>query len=417
MFDFMKQMAKENQDYILLYIYANFIIQNDKNKNKKLNEKMIWIVNFCLEKEQLSPFLFEILQKIFEYEQKYIQSTNIAQNIISSQKLSLNEQLYYFSLIDLKDKKPLFNDLFEKFLSLEKIIILSREEEITYSKALYNKIKEKIINYFQDITIYNFEKEDFWKKFEKILEILIKYYNSIIKEIKKPENKIKFNNMLLENSVICQILFLLINILLFKAENLTNKNEEIEFFKLLLKTLIISGKNIKEEKSIEHDIEKEEIIIFHSECFDNPESFDMNLPIKPGNIYMKYDIDTNYPYKLTIGKLPTFMGCPEEFEEKDISQGNNWSNISILNNIKANLEKEYANEYKKLRIKFSNFKNDESNTNILVEIRKSILFFILISSMIKCKINKIKSKNNQEKDDEKEILKEKINQIIKIKLF
>ena len=413
MFDITKKLLKEKKEHIILYIYVHFLIQNGKNKNEKLDEKINWIVKFCLGQEQLSLYLFDILNEIYKYEPKYIHSTNIAKDIISSKKLSFEEQICFFSLIDLKEKKEIFIELLEKFLSIEKIIILSNEENISYPKKLYNNICKNFISYFRDPKIYEFKKEGFWKEFSKILEIFIKCYNSILTEIIKPDNKNKRNNMIIRNSAVCQILFLLINILLFKIDKLTNKNLQIDFIKLFLKTLILSG-NYNEVTNIEHNIEKEEIIIYQYKCSsENQEEINDNLSILTGKAYLEYDLETNYPYKLTIGKLPLIKGYPSDIGQIDLSQGKNLSAISINSSLDKNIKN---NNYKRFRIKLSNFKNDESNTNILVDIRRSILFFILNSAKNICQIRK--EKNEDQKDDEnKEILNEKINKIIKSQFF
>ena len=430
MFDFVKQMATEEKDFILLYIYVNFIIKDnkEKEKNEKIEQKINWIIKFCLEQEKLSPYLFEILRELYKYNPKYIDSTNIAQDIVTSKKYSLDEQIMYFSIITLNEKKELFIKLLEKFLSIEKQIILSGEENISYSKILYNEVCENFINYFQDIKLYEFKSNDFWEEFRKILEIFINEYNYIINEIIKQKDKNKINSMIIKNSVICQILFLLINILLYKVNKITKKNKHIDFIKTLLKTLIISEKYTEEEKSIEHNIEKEEIIIVQSETSENPQKIDNFLPILPGNIYMEYDLETNYPCTLKINKLPPFLGTPSDIEPKELGAVNN---ISIYGDNKIEDKNDKINEFKRFKIKFSNYKNDESNLNILVHIRKNILYFILISSIVNCKlteecksflkINNKKEKEKTEKDkkesETKEIIEEKTNKIIKSNFF
>ena len=410
MINFIKEFSKEQKYYILLYIYTSLVIQENKNK-KENNPKLKWIVDFCIKQQEMFPFLFEILREIYKYEPKYIHSLIISKNIISSNNLSINRQINFFSIIDLNEKKDLFNPLLEKFLSIEKSIILSGDSNLSYSKVFYNEISHKFIKFFTDIEFYDFKKVSFWKEFQKILEIFLKYYNSILTEMTKPDNKTKINQIFLKDSIICQVLFLLINILLYKIKIISKYNYEVDFIKLLLKTLIISQKYSENEKNIEHNIENEEVIIVESQSNENSEK---TLPINEGIIYMEYDLETNYPHSLTVGNLPPFTGSPSEIEQKEYHKDKK-SNIYLLNKVKDQ-DKNNNNEYKRYKIKFSNYTNDESKINILIDIRKSILFFILNSIKIKCNIKNIKQEYKKE-NEEKQILKEKINKIIKSEYF
>ena len=220
-FDIIKQIAIEEKDYCLLYTFVYFITL-ETDINSKFDEKINWIVNFCLSQEKFSSYLFEILREIYKYNPKYINSTNITKDIIFSKKLTFEERISYFSLISLKDKKDIFNKLLETFLSMEKQIILANGENIRYSKLLYNEVSENFINYFQDINIYKFDEKGYWEEFTQILKIFINSFNSIIEEINKNENK---NNLILsiKNSVVSKVLFLLINIIILKNDKIAEK--------------------------------------------------------------------------------------------------------------------------------------------------------------------------------------------------
>ena len=407
MFDIVKQMATEEKDYTLLYIYTIFITQeSNKNINSKLEEKINWIVKFCLDQEKLYPYLFETLRELYKYNPKYISSTNIAQDLISSEKLSLEERICYFSLVSLKEKKNIFNKLLEKFLSIEKQIILSNEKNMHYSKFLYREVSENFINYFQDIKLYKFDEMNDWDKFKEILKIFANNYTIIINEINKIENKNNINMILLKNSVVCQVLFLLINIIIVTNDKIPENYIQSEFINILLKAMIVSG-NYSEEKKIEHNIEKEESIIINlSEYLNDTDNIEFVLLDQPEKIFLDYDFESNYQYKMKLDKLPDFIGYPTDIEQKELGQG---KNIKISNTIKIDEKDLKKEELIRFIIKLSNYKNDESNLNILINIRKSILFFILISSNIK--------EENETQDEKKELIKNKINNIIKSDFF
>ena len=409
-FDIVKKITSEEKDYILLYIYTYFLTQSVKTKkDEKFDKKINWVVKFCLSQEKLTPYLFEILREIYKFEPSYINSTNIADEIIFSKELTLEEQIWYFSLISLDEKKDIFFKILDRFLSIEKIIILSGDGNKSYSKLIYNEVCYNFIHFFQDIKKYNFEEKDCCLNFKKILEIFINNYNSLIEEIIKEENKKKINYIILKNSSICQILFLLINTLFYNLLIFIENNQYTDFIKLLFKTLLISQKYSEDEKAIEHDIKKEEIIIV-SECDENIEKVDYVLPIVEGNIFMEYDLQTNYPYKLLINNLEF-----DEIGQKELPKG---KSISIQNKTDKIINND--SKIKKFGIKFSNYKNDESFWNIIVDIRKTILFFILSSSLNNNKNSKDNEKNNDNKTKEaveKEITKEKMNKIIKSDFF
>ena len=410
-FDFIKEFTEEKKDYIILYIYTHSIIRNNKNKNDN-NEKLKWIVNFCSEQKEISPFLFDILKEIYKYEPSYIYSSINDKDIISSQNLTSDQQLCLLYFVDLNKKKDIFFELLEKFLSLEKKIILSGDNNLGYSKILYNEISHKFIKFFVETKFYDFKNDKFWKELKKNLEIFIKHYNSILTEIVKPEKETKVSHLLLKDSVLCQVLFLFINISLFKIKKISKINYQNDFIKLFLKPLIISGKYSQIEDKIEHNIENEEVIIVESYSNENSEA---NIPINEGIIYMEYDFGTNYPHALTIGNLPAFTGCPSEIDQKEYHKDKK-NSIKIINKINEQFKNNNINEYKSYKIKFSNYKNDESKINILVDIRKSILFFILLSANLNCKIKEAKIKDKKE-IEEKDILNEKINTIIKSDFF
>jgi hypothetical protein len=113
---------------------------------------------------------------------------------------------------------------------------------------------------------------------------------------------------------------------------------------------------------------------------------------------MEYDFGTNYPHALTIGNSSAFTGCPSEIEQKEYHKDKK-NSIKIINKINDQFKNNNINEYKSYKIKFSNYKNDESKINILVDIRKSILFFILLSANLNCKIKEEKIKDNKEKEE------------------
>ena len=414
MFNIVKEIVIEQKDYILLFIYCNFITEDENYKSEKLDQKINWIVKFCLEQEKISPYVFEILREIYKYNPKYINSTNIAKDLISSTKLTFEERILYFSLISLEENKELFPKLLEKFLYIEKQIILSNDENISYSKILFNEVCENFINYFQNPKIYRIDDNEGWDNFKKILEIFINYYNSIINEITKEEKRNENNYLLIKNSVVCQVLFLLINILICQNEKIIENKRQIEFFKLLLKTLYITEKYNEEEKKIGHYLEKEEILIVTSESFYFPEQIDYILPTVNRNVNIEYDCDTNYPCKLTIDKFPQFEGCP-----KDIGQSELFlvPNISIFNDINVDSKKLKGHEYMRFKIKFSDFKKDESNFNILINIRKSILFYILISSIISYKSKQKKSFDDKKEEINIDIIDNKLNEIVKSQFF
>lgn len=412
MFNVIKEALKETKDYIILYIYIYFINQNSQiSKNEKFDEKMKWIVEFCLKQENISPLLFEVLREIYKCNPKYINSTNVFNDLIDSSKLSLKEKISYFSLISLKEYKDKKIKLLDQFLSLEKQLILNKKEIMPESEILFNDACTHFLNYFQDIKTYKFEDAKFWEEFIKIIEVFINNYNSILYKMIEKGSKISVHNSIISNSVCFQVLFLLINILIYQNEKIIENNKVGDFTKLLLKSYYILGK-YSERSEIEHNIEKEEILTVRSESFDTPEKLNYSLAMKSEKIFMEYNSETNYPYKIIVEECPSFKGTPKDDEQSELiikKQQIQFSNdISLLDK---------KSSYIRFEIKFSNYKNDESNKNILVSMRKSILFYILISSMTSCKPKNDDIEENNEEQIKKDLVKNKINQIIKSDFF
>ena len=413
MFNVIKEALKETKDYIILYIYVYFINQNSKvSKNEKFDEKMKWIVDFCLKQEKISPLLFEVLREIYKCNPKYINSANAFNDLIDSTKLSFKEKISYFSLISLKEYKDKKIKLLDQFLSIEKQLILNKKEIMSDSEILFNDACTHFMNYFQNIKSYNFEDNKFWKEFNKIIEVFINNYNSILYEIIEKDSKISIYNSTISNSVCFQVLFLLINILIYQNEKLKKNNKVGDLTKLLLKTFYLLGK-YSEQNKIEHNIEKEEILTVRSENFDTPEKIDYILAMKSEKIYMEYNSETNYPYKIKVEALPLFSGTPKDNEQTEL---NIKQKIKVSNDTKA-LFLDKKNNYMKFEIKFSNYKNDESNKNILVSMRKSILFYILTSSLANSKSKNNDIEQTSEEEFKKNLVKNKVNQIIKSDFF
>jgi len=412
-FNVIKEILKETKDYIILYIYVYFINQNSQiSKNEKFDEKMKWIVEFCLKQENISSLLFEVLREIYKCNPKYINSTNAFNDLIDSQKLTLKEKISYFSLISLKEYNDKKIKLLEQFLSMEKQLILNKKEILSDSEILFNEACTHFMNYFQDIKTYKFEDPKFWEEFIKIIEVFTNNYNSILNEIIEKGSNISIYNSTISNSVCFQVLFLLINILIYQNENIIKNNKVGDFTKLLLKSFYLLGK-YSEQNKIEHNIEKEEILTVRSDNFDTPYKIDYILAMKSENIYMEYNSETNYPYKINVEKLPTFIGTPKNNEQAELAIE---KKITISNDIKSSfLDKK--NGYMRFEIKFSNYKNDEPNKNILISMRKSILFYILISSMTSCNQKNNETEETNEEEIKKNLMKNKVNQIIKSDFF
>jgi hypothetical protein len=244
--------------------------------------------------------------------------------------------------------------------------------------------------------------------------VIINNYNSILNEIIEKDSKISLYNSTVSNSVCFQVLFLLINILIYQNEKIIENNKAGDFTKLLLKTFYLLGK-YSEQNKIEHNIEKEEVLTVRSENFETPEKIDYILAMKSDNIYMEYNSETNYPYTIKVEKLPEFAGTPKDNEQIELTVKQR-ERIEISNDTKS-LLLDKKKSYMRFEIKFSNYKNDESNKNILVSMRKSILFYILISSLASCKSKNNDIEESNEEETKKNLVKNKVNQIIKSDFF
>ena len=412
MFNEIKEIIKEKKDFILLYIYTYSLAALDKNDDidkNELNKQIKAIIELImnLAKENSSPYLFHIMKAIYKLKPEHMNSSNISENLLdNSSKLTFEEIIYNFSLISLNNNEN-FELLLKKFLEIEKKIILSEEKEFSYDKNIYKEVCNNFLNYFLSKKSYKFNDDKFWEKFEKIIIILIEDYISIMEEynqfnisaekwleIKNNTNFIGLINCVLEkknnlmnniiNSVVCQSLFFLINIIYYQIDKIPEKDKTkmTHILKLLIKSEYITNKitGNKEKENLNKDLE--EIIIINSDNIDLENKFEILIPYNPPNknlnkLYLEYDVETNYEYKLQIGKLPSINECPSYLDEEELDNVGLTGNKIIYNNIKDKKNNDNKKEYQRFKLKFSNFKKEESNMNILTNIRKSIIFCII----------------------------------------
>ena len=420
-----KDIINEKNDYILLYIYTYFITlfgkcdYIDKNKLEK-QIKTIIELTINLSKNNSSPYLFYILKEIYKFKPEFMNDSHISDNLLNnSDKLNLEKILYNYSLISLENNKN-FESLLTNFLDIEKKVILSDVNEFSYDKNIYNEVCQKFLNYFQDKNIYKFNEDNFWEKIEKIFIILINDYNSILEEYNnfvnsskkwlEIENKTKFiglincvqerkNNILnnIKNSVSCQSLFILINIIFYKIDTIPENNKKaiIHILKLLLKSEYITNEctKIKEKEETNNDLE--EIIIINSDNLDIDKKIEMYIPYDPPNkdldkLYLEYDVETYYEHKLQIGKLSPIINCPSYLENEELENAGLNRNKIIYNELNKKNNNSVNKIYQRFKLKFSNFKDDESKSDILNNIRKSI-----ISCIIKLNLEEFSKRNKK----------------------
>ena len=459
LFNEIKELIKEKKDYLLLYIYITFLILYGKNKDTDIDEnilktqiKSILDLVLNLSKENSSSDLFNILREINRFKPEYMNDLYNAENLLyKSDKFNLNETIHNFSFISLNNSKN-FEILLKNFLQIEKKIILLEGNDLTYDKRIYNEVCQNFINYFLNKKIYDFTNENFWTKFEQIFIILIENYNLLLNEYNqfiisskkwleiKRDTKFKFlinciidkKNILLndiKNSVVVKCLFILINILFSQLNLITekNKNKLIHIMKLLLKSAYITN-TIKEKTEIENEYEIEEknsdddeVIIINSEHLDLNKDFEILIPYYPLNknmdkLYLEYDFETNYENKLQIGKCPPLINRQSFFDVYELKNIINYDNGVIANYLKDinNLNKK---EYQKFELKFTNLKNEEYNSysNILINIRKSIISCVIKFNLEGNVKNKINTEN--ENFDDKKINDKKIKEIISNEFF
>ena len=456
-FDEIKGIIKEKKDYLLLYIYTYFLTLYGKNKdvNKNIIDsqiKSILDIVINLTKENSSTHLFYILREIYKFKPEYMNDSYISENLLyKSDKLNLNETIYNYSFISLNGNKN-FEILLKNFLQIEKKIILLIGNDLTYDKKIYNEVCQNFLNYFLNKNSYQFTEDNFWEKFEKIFIILIENYNALLYEYNqfitssekwleiKEDTKFvglikgvvdKKINLLngIKKSVVVQCLFILINVLFFQINYISEKNKDkiIKILKLLLKSAYVTN-NIKEidKKEIEEkkNSSDEEIIIINSDNLDLNKEFEIALPYYPSNknldkLYLEFDFETNYENKLRIGTLQPLINRQSFFEIHELKNVNNYDNGIIMNEFKDNNNNINKSQYQRFKLKFANFKSDEYNTysNILINIRKSILSCIIKLSL-DCSIkNKNITQNEIADKNIDKISDKKIKEIISNEFF
>ena len=448
---------KNNNNYLLLYIYTYFLILYGKNKEINKTEldnqiKIIIDIVLNLQKEKPSKYLFNILRDIYKFKPEYMNDSYISENLLyKSDKFNLEEIIYNFSLISLENNKN-FEVLLKNFLDIEKKIILKEGKDEPYDKKIYNEVCQNFLNYFLNKKMYQFNENDFWEKFEKIFIIIIEDYNSLLDEyihfivssqkwleVKKDtifiglikgvlDKKANLLNDIL-NSVVCQSLFILINILFYQINSKTEKNKKriIYILKSLIKTAYLT--NICQEKQQVEKInqDSEEIIIINSNNLDLNKQFELLIPYNPidknlKTLYIEFDFETNYEHKLKIGKLPPLINCQSFFEIQELFRVHINENRIIQNNLKENDKKNNADKklYQRFKLKFTNFNYEENNyySNVLTNIRKSIISCVLAFNLegnIKPKKNEHINLDNAE--IEKKINDKKIKSIISNEFF
>ena len=450
---------KNNNNYVLLYIYTYFLILYGKNKdiNKtELDNQIKEIIDIVLKlsKEKPSKYLFNILRDIYKFKPEYMNESYISENLLyKSDKFNLEEIIFNFSLFSLEGGEN-FDILLKNFLEIEKKIILQEGNDLTYDKKIYNEVCQNFLNYLLNKNNYQFDENDFWEKFEKIFIIIIEDYNSLLDEyikftissekwleIKKDTIfqglikgvQDKKNNFIndIKNSVVCQSLFILINILFYQINSKTEKSKRriINILKLLLKSAYLT--NVCQGKSQIEKInqDSEEIIIVNSNNLDlNKQLFELLLPYNSpdknlNTLFYEFDFETNYEQKLVIGKLSSHINCQSFFEIQELQRAHINENRIISNDLKENDKKNNNLDkklYQRFKLKFANFKNEENNyySNILTNIRKSILSCVLsfnLEGNIKPKKNEHVNLDNAE--IEKKINDKKIKSIISNEFF
>ena len=445
MLDNIKEIILESNDYIILFIYTNLLIQYEKSKRidkEEINKQMEIIIKLCqkLSKENLSPFFFYILREIYKYKPDLVKLLDLSEILLNNaEKLPFDEIIYYLSLISLENNNNFFN-LFKKFLEIERKIILSENKGISFDKEIYDEVCHNFLNYFLDINIYKFKDDNFLEKFEKMLEILVN--SSIIDDMaqfiissQRWFNDIKntrfqfLNNIVFEqkskllnsikNSATCKILFLFINIIIYKINDISKKNKKkvFDILKLLIKSIYIFSRSKEKNNEKNNFLMNEEIIIINSDNLEK--NFNIMIPyaqneyqIKDLNkVFINYDIESNYDFILEIGKNSLINKKPLDLSEMEFTLEENKNSY-----IKDNEKNE--NEYRQFKLKFSNYKNEESITNILTDIRKCIIYCIIqLNSKENKKELNYNLLNKEEFEFEKKIRDKKIKEIINHEFF
>ena len=447
-----KEIISEKKDYILLYIYTYFLIlysQNSDLKKAEIDKHIKIIIEYVLNlsKGKSSSYLFYILREIYKFKPEYMNDTYISENLLlKSDKLNIEEIIYNFSLVTLDNNKN-YDILFKNFLEIEKKIILSEGKDFPYDKKIYNEVCQNFLNFLLNKKLYQFKEDSFWEKLEKIFIILIEDYNSLLDEYNQfivssekwleikdttifkglikcvQDKKINILNDI-KNSVVCKSLFLLINIIFYQIESVSenNKKKIINILNELLKIAYRTNKFIEYQENEIINKDLQEIIIINSDNLDLEKKIESLIPYYPSEndlnkLYMEYDFETNYE-NIKIGN-ESGLNYSTWFELKKLDKINNYDNRVISNDVKDNNNK-HKKEYQRFKLKFANFKNGESYTNILFNIKKSIIFTVMKLNFVE----NIKSKNIAGYDNcknnneiEKKINDKKIREIISNEFF